>query len=732
MASSKEVFSLRKQGSLAEAYAMACQLIDDDPDDDWNKRALGWCLYDLVKKHVADNNYPAAQNYANQLDNLDIDESDDILWKSREQARIQATPEKRIILEAKAKSKEGNHQVALDLFRQAIKLFPDDTDLNNNFAWELQKEGKIIFDTEKVDLTKARKLLAEYIVLKNDRPALVHSLFLRLADKITDREEFNLIAFLKLWDLNNLMHSDYEPFSKDGNTYPALAEKIIQHAGKLILDKKLSAEVQFLLPFLDIVIGRYPDNIWLTYYKAKLLHLVGRDIEAIHFLKPVIKEKIGDYWCWSLLGDLLSGTNNEKAMSCYCKALLCSGEEKFLANVRLKFAELLIKNENLPEAKYEILKAIATKEMEGSKVQEKILNYKEFEWFKAAAEERDNLDFYRKNKTLAEEFIFEDLAWLDGCIGETFTIPEKPDKIRRKLYAKLEGDIIEFSTSDRRFLIFKKARPGDSIKVKGELDKEKKFQLYLLELNTALEPWSIFDWQEANVLQPIRADNQLVYAWGLKINLAKQSIDSTIKVENLPSDVRQEGAAVHVKVHVKRFTGPVNIFAPSRTSKTNVIAAKRRTGEPWDLVPEIPAIVDHLNAKKGVAHFIANKEISGTIKVSNIKGNVTLGTRVKVRVRKVKKGLESYYASLSARITDEEPDPKLLRKFSGRIELTGLVGFCDDVFVERDFINANNLKDGISITGTAIMNYNKKRLKWGWKALSIDSVIVDGLEIPGL
>jgi hypothetical protein len=234
------------------------------------------------------------------------------------------------------------------------------------------------------------------------------------------------------------------------------------------------------------------------------------------------------------------------------------------------------------------------------------------------------------------------------------------------------------------------------------------------------------------VLQPIRDDNQLVYAWGLKINLGKQSIDCTIKVENLPSDVRQEGAAVHAKVHVKRATGPINIFAPSRTAKTNVIAAKRRAGEPWDLIPEIIAIVDHLNAEKGVAHFIASKEISGTVKLNSLKGNVALGARVKVRVRKVKKGLESYYASLSVRITDEEPDPKLLRKFSGRIELSGLVGFCDDVFVERDFIVANNLKDGISITGTAIMNYNKKRLKWGWKALSIDSVNVDGVEIPVL
>lgn len=732
MASSKEVFSLRKQGLIAEAYSMACQLISDDPDDDWNKRALGWCLYDLVKQHVAKNEYPAARKYASQLDSLDIDESDDILLKSREQARMLATPERRIVLQAKEKSKEGNHQAALDLFRQAVRGFPNDVDLHNQFAWQLQKEGKLIFDTDKVDLTRARKLLAEYIALKNERPAIVHSLFLRMADKITDRDEFNLIAFLKLWDLNNLMESDYERFTKDDKTYPALAEKIIQHAAKLILDKRQTTEVAFILPFIDIAIKRYPDNIWLTYYKAKLLHLVGRNSEAIHFLKPVIKVKMADYWCWSLLAELLTDIDNKKALSCYCKTLLCSGEEKFLANVRLKFAELLIKNEHWQEAKYEISTATATKELEGGKVPEKFAALRDSDWFKSAPDNNDNAEFYKKNKALAEEFIFEDLLWLDACIGETFTVPENPGKLRRKLYVKLHEDIIEFSASDRRFSVFKKAKPGDAIKIKGELDKGKKFQLYLLEARPNQEPWSIFEWCEGNVLQPIRDDNQKVYAWGLKVNFNKQSIDCTIKVENLPPDARHEGAAVYVKVHVKRATSPTNIFAPLPPAKTYAVAVKPRLGDPWDLIPEHVSIVDHVNHEKGVAHFIVSKEISGTVKLNAFVDIITLGTRVKVRVRKVKKGLESYYSALSARITDEEPDSKLLRKFSGRIELSGLVGFCDDVFVERDFINTNNLKDGLSVTGTAILNYNKKRLKWGWKALSIDSVNIDGVEIPVL
>jgi len=152
MSSSKEVFALRKEGSLDKAYAMALEVIKVDPNDEWNIKAIVWCLYDLTKRSVSQSDYVTAKTYVDQLENIQINEFDEILVKSVEHAKILANPEKRIILQAKEKSKQGNHQEALTLFRQAIKQFPNDIDLNTQFAWELQKEGKIIFDTEKVDV----------------------------------------------------------------------------------------------------------------------------------------------------------------------------------------------------------------------------------------------------------------------------------------------------------------------------------------------------------------------------------------------------------------------------------------------------------------------------------------------------------------------------------------------------------------------------------------------------
>lgn len=720
MATSQEVFALRKSGSLDEAYAMALELIEAEPNDDWNIKALAWCLYDLTKRAVSKNDYPLAKGFVERLEGLQISELDEILLKSVEHVKVLASPEKKIILQAKEKSKQGSHEEALTLFRQAIQLFPDDVDLNTQFAWELQKEGKLIFGTEKVDVQKARKLLAEYIKLKNQRPSLLHSLFLRFADRITDREEFNLISFLKLWDLNNLTEDDFEPYQKDDKTYPSSAEKVIQHGAKLILDKKLTQEVDFFLPFLDVGIKRFQDNIWLPYYKAKLLHLVNRNEEAIEFLIPVVKEKISDYWTWSLLAELVIETDKEKAVSCYCKSLLCKSEDKFLANVRTKFAELLIQKELWSEAKFEIACAIVAKETEGAKVSDKLRDYQQKDWYKNAADKKNNNDYYNSHKQLAEEFIFHSLPWLDSCLGETFTIPDKPDKPRRKLFIKHSKEIIEVVISDRKFNTSRNYREGDSIRVKGEYDNEKAFQIYLLEKRTSQTNWDLFEWHKGNVVQAIKNEAGKITAWRISALVDEQMKEGIIDVPDIREKFQiKEGLPVFVKLYQKEKPRSTYLFSSEKGSRVYIFSiSERPDGKLWDSFQEQVGIIDHINNDKGIAHFIINKKIDSIIKLSQIKEKIELGTKVLVRLKKVAKDRDSYYTVLSVSVTQQEPEENILKSFSGIISTKGEVGFVNDVFIDADLMQ-EHYEYAATINGIAIINYNKRKGTWGWKAIKI-------------
>ena len=122
-----------------------------------------------------------------------------------------------------------------------------------------------------------------------------------------------------------------------------------------------------------------------------------------------------------------------------------------MTNVRLKFIEILINEGLWKEAKVEINIVIQTKLTEAKGIPEKISMYQTREWYKSTLAEKNNFEFYYSQKHNAEEFVFHSLPWFDAYIGESFTIPDKPNKPRRKLFIKLTEEVIEIVISDKKF-----------------------------------------------------------------------------------------------------------------------------------------------------------------------------------------------------------------------------------------------------------------------------------------
>jgi len=494
MITSKEVFAKRKEGNKEEAYNMAVELVKNNPHDDWNIKAFAYCLMDMIKIASSNSDINAVQNYLSTLNELKVDPSDDILTKSITRANQFADPNQKIIIEAKNLSKQGNHDQAINLYRQALGKFPTNLELHESLGWELYRVGKGIFSVEKINASLAKQLLSEYINLNNTRPSLLHSLFLRYADKLIGHENFSLIEFLLYWDLNNLTDEDFEPYKADnGKIYKSIAEKVIQHAAKDALIRKNEHEIKYILPFIEQVIETFSENFWLIYYKVKLLHELAANEQALEFSLLVVKNKIDQYWAWDLLGEVLLLIDKEKTFSCYCKALQCRAEEKFLVNVRIKFANLLLEKSMFNEAKYEIDKAIESREKEGWKLTDTLINFQNSEWYMKAIAVSTNKMLYKENSSLANSILFDMLPWLDATIGDTFTIPSKPNKLKQKLYISIVGEVspIEISVPANKYN-FKSMKLGEGVKIKGEYDTEGRFQVYLLESRASSFKWDIF------------------------------------------------------------------------------------------------------------------------------------------------------------------------------------------------------------------------------------------------
>lgn len=92
-----------------------------------------------------------------------------------------------------------------------------------------------------------------------------------------------------------------------------------------------------------------------------------------------------------------------------------------------------------------------------------------------------------------------------------------------------------------------------------------------------------------------------------------------------------------------------------------------------------------------------------------------------MKLKKILKEGEFYYSVLTCELTDKEPIDKIIRSFSGSIEINGKFGFADDVFIDYTLISEHHIEDEDYIKGLAIINYNKIKGKWGWKAISISS-----------
>ena len=127
--SSKEVFAERKQGNIQKAYKMAQQLVQHNPKDSWNHKALAWCLIDLIKQNPQ-------EQYIEQLKQIPISARDDILEKSKAKLKIFFEDfEEQKIKEAENFS-DANKNKLSDFFN-ALKLYSFDKN-EKRASYEIQ------------------------------------------------------------------------------------------------------------------------------------------------------------------------------------------------------------------------------------------------------------------------------------------------------------------------------------------------------------------------------------------------------------------------------------------------------------------------------------------------------------------------------------------------------------------------------------------------------------------
>ncbi|MBZ5857558.1 tetratricopeptide repeat protein [Flavihumibacter profundi] len=491
MADTKEIFQLRKAGHLEEAYTKARVAYQASPEDPWVIRAIAWVLYDLLKKALSEENQEVVSGYVRELQSLNLPAEDEVLIQRVKAMIEQADNEHQVWHKARKLADEGKFKESLQLLRSIGQFFINNATFSNSYGWCLFHYLKYLMENENTSKQSMQGLLEEYKQLNISRPSPLSSSMLRLALKRIDEPGFSFLRFFEWHGFGNFTEEDWNRFEREGKEYPSLVESAIQAAGKQVLHQGAENEIRQYLPALDAALARFSDNVWMNYYKAKLLYKIGQAPAAIEFLKPVIKSKKSDFWSWALMGDIYKEHNPDLAISFYCKALLCPAEGKFLLNIRYALAGLLQAKGIFNEACTELNLYLAEKNLNGSAIPVGVSQWQLQDWYKNAKPLEHNRKFYNENKIRAEEILFQDLPWSKGCVGETYNMKDAPPISKTQLHFINSGKLQQVSVKGSAFRLLGRLKEGSPINLKAELH-EGKWRVFIIEKRNEGDFWDVF------------------------------------------------------------------------------------------------------------------------------------------------------------------------------------------------------------------------------------------------
>jgi hypothetical protein len=541
---SQLVFAKRKEGNLDEAYQIGLRLVQNPNRSDWDEKAFAWVLVDLIKREVDKGQWQYVAVLKSSLETLEVDESDEVLFKSRNYALWIANPNSQFISQARKLSKDGKHQDAIQIYENLLRNGETSLDVQTSLGWEYFRMASNFLKQEPPNTGAVKNFLSRYLKLNVEKPSMLHSNILNLADKCAKDGYLDMATFVRMWNLNNFRGEDYERYeADDGKSFSSLVEKVLLHATKHALNKQKPDELHYLEPNLKPLLDSFPDNLWLKLNYARMLIALERNQEAVSFGIEVVKSKSNDFWTWDLLGEIHHSISIDLEFSCYCKALLCSTDINFTSNVKIKLAEMLIQRNKLEAAKYELEAIIQYKTQNGQKISEQLAQFQNASWYSTTTASHSNQELYLQHAPSAEELLYHDLPWINGILGETFSLKNKPNQLKRKLYVETDAIPKEITIPNTK-LTFKDESVGMPIEIKGEYEAEGRFQVYKVQHREHGEQWDIFQEQIA-VVDHVNHEKKLLHF------LLNREIDGVIRFADL-NDKFHEGDAI--SLYLTQFT----------------------------------------------------------------------------------------------------------------------------------------------------------------------------------
>lgn len=536
---SKDVFNERKI-NLDNAYQMAVSLVQKESHNTWNKKALAWCLIDLVKRESKVTQSERLDNYIEQLEWLyeqmfECNEVDEILDKQFKYTLNLSNPLIAKINEAKTNSLSGDHRAAANIYYNILKEQPHNIEVQTSFAWTLYRLAQETIKNKPIKIENIKRYFFEYFKLNVERPSKLHHCFLFISLRCIENESISLINninfsdFCVRWDFSNLDSSDFLPNKYRVNDEERVSNPVAINVFRYFLQNAIfHKNIEALrgqLAFIEKSVNRIKsDTIWLEYDLAKAYMFLGEKDLALAKILPILKKKPNEYWLWELLGDLYYHQDQEIAISCYCKALICQKDINFIAKIKVKLSQYFIEKQQYNLAKTELNEVIKYKELQSQVIPTNVLELINSTWFIETSAEKDNKELYKKLSRRSEEILYQNLPWINANIGDVYKSPN--EKISRKIFITegVNKIPLEITIPENKINLSKKTI-GMPIHIKGEWIDDK-FQIYCIEKRVEGNVWDML-FHSIALVDHINSEKQLAHC------LVSETIDTTVPIKDI-------------------------------------------------------------------------------------------------------------------------------------------------------------------------------------------------------
>lgn len=417
-----------------------------------------------------------------------------------------------------------------------------------------------------------------------------HSNILSLAEHCMEGENvWRFLPFFKKWGCNNLADADWqETTDSNGHAYRPLAAKVAKKCYEVLKAsrRKDMEQIEWVSAFYDKVLGRIGKDEWLLRNRAILYRWQEEYDKSACIYKSLLLEMHEKYYLWSELADCVQDDERLKT-ALLSKALLIEKNEAFLGSVRLSLADSFLQQSKNQEAAYE-LNVYKQCHGQASALYRQLTGRLSNMGVTLSARYKPS---YSEYALLADSYVFGELEFRKIILVGRHA---RNGKIRCVL---TDGMDITLQVNSKRFPVLAKAQMGTVFMAKCYVD-DTDGRIILLDLRNSKEKlWSGLP----SCMGYVEYVNEVKKV--LHIRTQQEKLVFCHFSDRYPPVLKGNYVSFHTYTFMEGEKKRVAVVALEKVTQQTVLPGFRSG----------IAIVDNVNQKKRLFHFMLNEKKCGGI-----------------------------------------------------------------------------------------------------------------------